>query len=75
MKNTHRVPVKQWYRWSDVAKRVFNSVYEQMTKKTEMFLHPDSCMPISKHWKTTCWNAAWTAADAVDNLVAVAPRA
>jgi hypothetical protein len=30
-----------------------------------LFKHPDAAEQVPEQWKTTCWNAAWIAADAV----------
>lgn len=64
--NKNRVPVKQWKRWSNAARAVFNAVYSRMKADAELFLHPRQKAPTPTHWKTTAWNAAWIAADAVD---------
>lgn len=65
LKNSHRVPAKQWGRWSAQARRVFNDVYSAMIGDQDMFLHPKASPLPETHWKTTAWNAAWTAASAV----------
>lgn len=62
--NVYRVPVKQWRKWSPVARQVFNEVYSSMVKNREFFLHPKQQIPSRDHWKTTAWNAAWTSATA-----------
>lgn len=66
--NKHKVPKRQWYKWSDQAQAVFNDVFDTMRRNKELFLHP-SLQGIGlfsrEQWKTTCWNAAWIAADAV----------
>ena len=74
MKNTHRVPAKQWYAWSLIARRVFNSVYEQMKLRQQVITHPDAPVIKPYHWRTVAWNAAWTAADAVDCINATVLR-
>lgn len=62
--NLNKVPKKQWKKWPDLAQRVFNEVFEGLYLNQEMMLHPKSAMVSEKRWKTTAWNAAWTAADA-----------
>lgn len=65
-KNQNRVPVKQWRKWSEPARRVFNRVYTTMMADQSLFLHPKAPPAKPAHWKTTCWNAAWIAADAAN---------
>ena len=67
MKNINRVPKKQWRKWSKAAKRVFNELYDFMLHNRSLMLHPKQAAPQHYHWKTTSWNAAWIAADSVDN--------
>lgn len=64
-RNRHRVPTKAWKNWSGSARRVFNIVFEIM-RDQEIFLHPKATPSRREHWKTTRWNAAWIAAEAVD---------
>ena len=64
--NRNKVPLKQWKRWSEHARGVFNSLYETMMGDSSIFLHPKAPTPRPFHWKTTCWNASWIAADAAD---------
>jgi hypothetical protein len=68
-KNLNRVPKKQWRRWSGTARNIFNDVYSFMMKNPTNMLHPKAEKPKDVHWKTTCWNAAWIAADAVDGCI------
>lgn len=65
--NRHKVPAKQWKRWSDHARHVFNAVFAGMADQP-LFLHPKATPAKREHWKTTRWNAAWTAADAADEI-------
>lgn len=62
--NLYRVPVKQWDKWSAVGRQVFNEVYSSMVGNQWLFLHPKQEKMSRSHWKTTAWNAAWTAASA-----------
>lgn len=62
--NTHRVPPKQWKKWSQRAQIVFNELYEAMRKNQTIFTHPKADVIPDKHWSTIVWNAAWVAADA-----------
>lgn len=63
--NRHRVPKKQWRKWCPLAKWTFNEVYGVMAKNHDLFLHPKDFKTIKAYWTTTAFNAAWTAADAV----------
>jgi len=62
--NLYRVPVKQWSKWGPVGRAVFNEVYSSMVGNQSLFLHPKQEKASRSHWKTTAWNAAWTAASA-----------
>lgn len=62
--NIYRVPDRQWRKWSALGRQVFNEVYSSMVKGQWIFLHPKQEKMSRSHWKTTAWNAAWTAADA-----------
>lgn len=67
VKNKHKVPKKQWNKWSNHARRVFNDMYYSLRPSMQFaFLHPD-CPPMKKeHWATTRWNASWEAAQAAN---------
>lgn len=67
--NIYRVPEKQWRRWGITARQVFNDVLSSMVKNQSLFLHPDQPKASKSHWRTTAWNAAWTAASAVAKIV------
>lgn len=69
MQNKHKVPKKQWDRWSTEAQRAFIGLYEHMTGSQFAYLHPQADPPNPEHWKTTAWNAAWMAANAVDEAI------
>lgn len=65
--NRHKVPVKQWRRWSNHAKKVFNDVMQSMRPKMQWaFLHPKAKPMMKEHWQTVRWNAAWEAAHAAN---------
>jgi len=72
VQNAHSVPAKQWRKWSDQARRVFNLMYVTMKDSpwicqspTLERLHKDGLLS-DKGWNVTAWNAAWLAADAAD---------
>ncbi len=62
--NPHKVPKKQWSKWSPASQRLFNGMMYSLRPSMQFaFLHPD-CPPMAKeHWQTTRWNAAWMAAE------------
>lgn len=62
--NKYRVAKRQWAKWNKAARFVFNEVYGVMCGSQLLFKHPDAAEEIPEQWKTTCWNAAWIAADA-----------
>ncbi|QOJ33903.1 MAG: hypothetical protein HRU82_02590 [Nitrospira sp.] len=64
-KNSYRVPKKQWERWNICQRDVFNRTYIFMLENQGLFHHPKQKDLNPQFWKTTCWNAAWIAADAV----------
>lgn len=68
-KNLYRATPKKWRKWSIVARGVFNKTYGLMKENASLFRHP-SDPPRSKKWATTtAWNAAWIAADHVDETL------
>lgn len=66
VRNQSRVPKKQWAKWSDKAREVFNALYMAMMRNPQLFRHPEAPPVKPFHWKVTSWNAAWIAADAAD---------
>ena len=63
MKNTYKVPVKQWRKWSELGRRIFNETFRAMTDNPECYWHPMAARITKRLWRTTAWNAAWIAAD------------
>jgi hypothetical protein len=63
--NRYKVPLKKWRKWNVVARRVFNETYSSMSENQNLFLHPHQDKISNRMWRTTAWNAAWIAADAV----------
>ncbi len=69
VKNKHKVPKKQWNKWSNHARRVFNDMMYSLRPSMQFaFLHPDAIAAPTGHWATTRWNVAWTAAEAVSGF-------
>ncbi len=67
--NRHKVNAKKWRNWPDICQRVFNETYEYMHDNQTMFLHPKTPWLFEPQWNTTCWNAAWVAADACQHAL------
>jgi hypothetical protein len=67
--NTFKVPLKQWRKWTPAARKVFNETYDTMLNNQGLFQHPKTAAVPQVQWKTTAWNAAWTAADVVVDAV------
>lgn len=67
--NKNRVPAKQWRKWSGMARWVFNDTYNFIYNHEREMNHPKQPKHLLLHWKTLAWNAAWIAADAVDDTV------
>lgn len=67
--NRFKVPQKLWRKWSNHAKRVFNTVMDNMRPAMQwQFLHPKTTALPKEQWNTTRWNAACVAASAADGL-------
>ncbi len=67
--NKHKMPLKMWRKLSNHAKRVFNTVMENMRPSLQwQFLHPRTTAIPKDQWQTTRFNAAVTAAWAADGL-------
>lgn len=63
--NKFRVPIRQWRKWSLLARRAFNGVYSAMIESPWAFQPPSAKVTNGRAWKVTAWNAAWIAADAI----------
>lgn len=61
--NTYRVPKRQWLKWDDKQRQIFNYMYDYVSMNQTLFKHPkDAIDPLYK-WKTTAWNVAFIAAN------------
>ena len=63
--NPNKVPASEWRKWSDLGRHTFNTVFFELYRHRTMFAHPKARSVPMEHWRTTAWNAAWVAADAV----------
>lgn len=66
VENEYAVSKRQWKKWDEQERYLFNSIYTQMMSRPDLFMHPET-MKLLHHplmtWETTAWNAAWIAAD------------
>lgn len=63
-RNIYKVPVRQWRKWSELARLIFNEMFFTLKENQSVLTHPKT-QPISKReWRTQAWNSAWLAADA-----------
>lgn len=60
--NIYKVPKKQWSKWNDSGKEMFNSLLEKIMNLHGNFLHPKTPEMPHEEWQTVAWNAAWLAA-------------
>jgi len=79
VRNTFRVPVRQWRKWDDDQRRVFNGTYDWVHDNQSVTTHPKAPKHSAAQWKTVAWNVAWIAADALrdelpDEVVTVARK-
>ena len=67
-KNTYKVPLKQWRKWSELARRVFNLHFYELKINQAILCGTTrnrDYLISKKEWRTQSWNAAWLAADSV----------
>jgi hypothetical protein len=64
VENPFKVPVRQWRKWDDTVRNVFNRVYDFMLNNRSLVVHPEAPKSTPEQWKTIAWNAAWIAAGA-----------
>lgn len=65
--NPHKVPKRQWRKWSRDAQKLFNMMMRSMRPSMQWaFLHPTAKLMTREQWATTRWNAAWCAADCLN---------
>ncbi len=71
-RNLHKVPQSQWRKWAPLERRLFNELFGAM-KDQALFRHPKAVKIPASQWKTSRWNAAWTAAEFVRECRKAAP--
>lgn len=63
--NVYKVPIKQWRKWSELARRVFNLHFYELKENQGILTHPKTQPIGQREWRTQAWNGAWLAADSV----------
>ncbi len=67
--NRFKVPLKQWNKWTNHAKNVFNKLYHEMRPSNQWaFSHPKMLPMPKEYWDVLRWNAAFTAAHIATGL-------
>lgn len=67
--NKHKVPVREWRKWSRNAQRVFNTVMAELRPHMQVDLtHPSAPLMPKAHWETIRWNAAFATASTLRRL-------
>jgi hypothetical protein len=68
-RNLYRASPRKWRKWSIVARGTFNKTFAMMRENPDLFRHPADPARSKKWASTTAWNAAWIAADHVDETL------
>lgn len=63
IENKYKVSKKQWKKWDTNQKRMFNNLFWSMIEDDQLYKHPEALAIPNKHWTTTAWNAAFMAAE------------
>lgn len=67
VKNKYGVPKKQWDKWSNHARKVFNDMFHSLRPRNQWVYLPPSAAPLPKAtWEVLQWNVSWAAAQAAD---------
>jgi hypothetical protein len=66
--NRYKVPQRQWRKWSEQERFVFNEIYGSTVKNQAILGHPQMDAISPAFWKTLCWNFAWLASDAAKDF-------
>ncbi len=63
VENPNKVAPRQWKRWSDHSKELFNDLFAYIVQNQSLFTHPKTIQMPDEYWRTTAWNTSWMAAD------------
>ena len=64
MKNKYKVPKKQWGKWTERGRGVFNYIYDVLMYQFKVVCPPKFGELSTNTRKVVAWNTAWLAADA-----------
>ena len=68
-RNKYKVPKKQWAKWDEGARTVFNIVYSESKFQDVIFT---GMIIKKKTWDVIRWNIAWLSADKMNKTWRVA---
>ncbi len=72
--NRYKVPQRQWRKWADIARGVFNRHFSEVNGGQHI-LAPGAEKLSKRGWRVLAWNSAWLAADAtMDALNRIAEK-
>ena len=73
-KNAHKVPRKQWSKWSEAQRHLFNEMYEGLAGMRSIPLAPGLDKLTVRGCNVLRWNVAWIAADKLGQIHPRVPR-
>lgn len=63
MRNRYKVPKRQWRKWDERARNVFNTLYATMIADQRIYNAAPNAPALPRAaWRTVAWNAAFVAA-------------
>lgn len=66
MRNSYRVQKRQWRKWNDNARNVFNTLFGTMVRDQLTYnAMPNAEVIGTRAWRVIAWNAAFIAACSV----------
>lgn len=66
--NVHGVAKRQWKKWNQKERDLFNALYSFSVANPWVFSHPKSPELSKAEWDTVAWNHSWMAADLMKEL-------
>jgi hypothetical protein len=67
--NKYKVPLKEWNKWLPESQELFNEIYRQMADISIFAVGGENNKQFKPYWDTVRWNAAWTAAAELNNMI------
>lgn len=62
--NRFKVAQRQWRKWTEQERFVFNELFGSTVKNQKILSHPQMEKISAAMWRTLCWNFAWLASTA-----------